>query len=215
LYLSGKAAPELRGSAIGLMVQPRSGLVHQIEHYRSWAADTGCYTETSNRPFLTWPWFAWLRALPHQDRCVFATAPDVLGDMRATLWRSEAWLPAIRALGYPAALVAQDGAEDVDLPWHCFDVLFVGGTTKWKLSSAASAVAAEAKRRDKLVHMGRVNSLRRIRAAALMGCASVDGTFLAYRARANGQTPRSARGLVELSNWLARLESEPFLPLSI
>ena len=35
---------------------------------------------------------------------------------------------------------------------------------------------AEAKRRRKWVHMGRVNSERRIRYAASIGCDSIDGT---------------------------------------
>ena len=85
------------------------------------------------------------------------------GDAAATLTRSAPFLPAIRALGYPAALVAQDGLEDLDVPWDDFDVLFIGGSTEWKLGPHARALAAEAKARGKGVHMGRVNSQRRRR----------------------------------------------------
>lgn len=57
-------------------------------------------------------------------------------------------LPKIRALGVPAALVAQDGLEDmVDrVPWDEFDVLFIGGSTAFKLlhhENALRAVAAD------------------------------------------------------------------------
>ena len=40
-----------------------------------------------------------------------------VGDAAATLTRSAPMLPRIRALGYPAALVAQDGLEHLAVPW--------------------------------------------------------------------------------------------------
>lgn len=47
----------------------------------------------------------------------------------ATLTRAEPMLPRIRATGYPAALVAQDGLEHHPVPWDLTDALFLGGTT--------------------------------------------------------------------------------------
>jgi len=155
----------------------------------SWAADNGCF----GKGYPGDPaWLAWLDELsPHAARCLFATAPDVVGHAAATLARSLPHLPAIRALGYPAALVAQDGLEHLDVPWDAFDVLFIGGTTEWKLSKAATGLVAEAKRRGKWVHMGRVNSRRRWSYAEYIGCDSVDGTFLAFGPDAN--LPRLTR----------------------
>jgi hypothetical protein len=72
----------------------------------------------------------------------------------------------------------------------------IGGTTSWKLGPAAAALAAQARRRGLWVHMGRVNSLRRLRYAAAIGCQSVDGTFLAFG---------PDRNLPELLGWLAAL----------
>ena len=46
---------------------------------------------------------------------------------------------------YLAALVAQDGLECCVIPWDAFDVLFVGGTTQWKLSDPAYVLVREAK----------------------------------------------------------------------
>jgi hypothetical protein len=89
-------------------------------------------------------------------------------------------LPRIRALGYPAALCAQDGLEDLTLPWEDFDVLFIAGSTAWKLSKAARDITYEAKLRGKWIHMGRVNSFRRLQYAAAIGCDSCDGTYLAF-----------------------------------
>jgi hypothetical protein len=134
-------------------------------------------------------YLAWLTDRQHHaDACQFVVAPDVVrgpaGELRpdaaATLARSAPMLPRIRALGFPAALVAQNGLEHLDVPWDNFDVLFIGGDDGWKEGPHAARLAAEAKARGKPVHMGRVNSLRRLRIAQAIGCDSVDGTFLAF-----------------------------------
>lgn len=63
-----------------------------------------------------------------------------------------------------------------------FDALFIGGSTEFKLSEFAATLAQMAKRRRKWVHMGRVNTRRRVRYAASIGCDSIDGTnFSMYR----------------------------------
>jgi hypothetical protein len=89
-------------------------------------------------------------------------------------------LERIRAIGYPVALVAQDGLEHQPVPWDDIDALFLGGTTTWKLSAAAADLTDEAHARGLHVHMGRINSRRRLRHAAAIGCHSADGTYLAY-----------------------------------
>ena len=152
-------------------------------HAAVWAADNGCYGH--GYPGDT-AWLRWLhRHRTHADRCLFATAPDVPGKADATLQRSMPHLTTIRALGYPAALIAQDGLERLPVPWPEFDVLFLGGTTPWKLGPAAAQLAADALRHGKPVHLGRVNSATRWHYARRLGCASVDVTFLAYAPDAN------------------------------
>jgi hypothetical protein len=144
----------------------------------TWVADNGCYG--AGYPGHA-KWYGWLSGLvEHAARCRFAVAPDVVADAAATLERSMPWLPRIRELGYPAAFVAQDGLEHLDVPWDAFDVLFVGGSTDWKLGPPARHLVAEAKARGQWVHMGRVNSHRRLRYAAHIGCDSVDGTYVAF-----------------------------------
>ena len=144
----------------------------------TWCADNGRYGKG-------WPgsdsWWRWLTSHAQDAAtCAFAVAPDVVGDARATLAESLPRLPRIRELGYRAALVAQDGLESEPVPWDAFDVLFIGGTTAWKLGPHARALAAEAIRRGKPVHMGRVNSERRWLYARAIGCTSVDGTYLTF-----------------------------------
>ena len=143
-----------------------------------WCADNGCFGKG-------WPgaraWLDWLAG--NADRvatCAFATLPDVVGDAKATLSRSLPHADAVRSLGYPVALVAQDGLENLTVPWDEIDALFIGGSTDWKLSEAARTLARTARARDKRVHMGRVNSLRRLRYASAIGCASADGTFITF-----------------------------------
>jgi hypothetical protein len=144
-----------------------------------WGADNGCFTLGDR-----WDadeWWNWLETRAGEARtCLYAAAPDVVGDAAATLVRSAPWLPRIRALGYPAALVAQDGLTVSTCPWDIFDVLFVGGSTDWKLGPVARDLVSEANRRGVWVHMGRVNSQRRWRYAEAIGCDSVDGTYLAF-----------------------------------
>lgn len=166
-----------------------------------WCADNGCFGKGYPGDA---DWFAWLSTytLEERARCVFAVAPDVVGDAAATLARSAPWLARIRALGYPAAFVAQNGAETVGVPWDDFDVLFIGGDTAWKLGPHAAALTLEARSRDKGVHMGRVNSLRRARYAAAIGCDSADGTFIAFG---------PDRNLPRVQGWMRELNDQPTL----
>ncbi|MFB9854808.1 hypothetical protein ACFFMR_30960 [Micromonospora andamanensis] len=83
------------------------------------------------------------------------------------------------------------------MPWELTDGLFRGGTTGWKLGPAAADLAAEARARGLTVHMGRVNSLRRLRHAAAIGCHSADGTCLVYAPR--HQLPRLLSWLDEVN----------------
>ena len=167
-----------------------------------WCADNGCFGKGYPGDEK---WVEWLRKnQADAGMCLFATAPDVVGDAAATLERSAPWLPVIRELGYPAALVAQDGLEDLEIPWDEFDVLFIGGSTGWKLGAAVRQLVKEAKDHGKKVHMGRVNSLRRYRYAEAIGCDTVDGTFLVFGPDKN---------LGRLQNWIRNLEDQPQLDI--
>lgn len=83
------------------------------------------------------------------------------------------------AFGAPVAFVSQDGMSDEDVPWRDIDALFVGGTSEWKTGHESGALISAAHARGKWVHMGRVNTARRLHAAVTLGCDSVDGNFLA------------------------------------
>lgn len=168
-----------------------------------WCMDNGAFSD--NWDEAKW-WRYLVKHAPYASTCLFATAPDVVGDAQGTLDRSLPWLPKIRALGYPVALVAQDGLEDMDIPWDEFDCLFIGGDPnkipEWKLGAGARWLVQEAKRRGKHAHMGRVNSHKRFRYAEAIGCDSVDGTYL---------TRGPDENLPKLLRWVRSVEDVPAL----
>lgn len=183
MYLSGCVPQTLLGDPrpdIGLMLQPGGDSVNQkVCLFSQFAADNGRFAAPER--WRGGDWLEWLAGLRrYRENCLFAVAPDCVGDAAATLELSVPYLPTIRQLGYRAAYVSQDGATSRTLPWDDFDCLFVGGTNAWKLSEASYALVAEAKARGKSTHMGRVNSLQRMVAAAVSKCDSVDGTYLKY-----------------------------------
>jgi len=110
--------------------------------------------------------------------------PDVVADHDATMTRWRDWADHVRQKGYKTAFVAQNGCTPSTMPTDA-DAIFIGGSTAWKLSSTAQRIVAHARAAGKWVHMGRVNSLRRLRIAESWGCDSVDGTLLAFAPDAN------------------------------
>jgi hypothetical protein len=184
-YFATASGPRVRermtGGVLGQIVTPAAG--NAVTPGVVWCADNGVFggKYPGDDAYLSW-----LADRAHLvDSCAFAVAPDVVCDAAATLERSLPMLPRIRALGFPAALAAQNGLEDMTVPWDAFDVLFLGGDDCWKEGPGGARLAREAKARGKGVHMGRVNSLRRLRYARRIGCDSVDGTYLAFGPHAN------------------------------
>jgi hypothetical protein len=63
-----------------------------------------------------------------------------------------------------------------DTPWDLLDCIFIGGSTAFKLGAEAARIVVEAHLLRKWVHMGRVNTQRRLQYAAAIGVDSVDGS---------------------------------------
>jgi hypothetical protein len=203
-YFANPSTPKVRDAMlagfIDCIVTPGGGSLPPAGS--RWCADNGCFGKQWRGEDAWWAWLTDKVAQSGAETCEFAVAPDVVADAAATLERSRPWLSRIRALGVPVAFVAQDGQESLPVPWDEFDVLFVGGSTEWKLSGHARTLVAEAKARGKRVHMGRVNSHRRLAYARHIGCDSADGTFIARGPDVN--LPRAL-------SWLRRLGREPEL----
>ena len=74
--------------------------------------------------------------------------------------------------------MAQDGIENLPIPWDRIDAIFIGGSTAWKLSKHAADVIRTAKLLDKWAHAGRVNSPARFEYFESLLVDSIDGTGL-------------------------------------
>jgi hypothetical protein len=197
IYLSGKSNTHLRHPRLGFLLV--LGDTRPLPNGHSpLAADNGCFKRP--QAYSDKAYAKFLARLP-RARALFATAPDVLGDHNATVDRAIPALRMIRDIGIPAAFVAQDGWRDESTPWDEFDALFIGGSTEFKFRHGRDAVLA-ANRRHKWCHMGRVNSLDRLRAAVGIGCHSADGTFIAFGPDRNG--PKMLR-------WLDSITAQPEL----
>lgn len=194
---TGSSIEHMISGDLGYIDTPRQG--NKRPEGVQWCADNGCFNDAT---FDENQWWEWLTRNKHDAaQCRFATAPDVMGDHEATLKRSAPWLPKIRELGYPAALVAQDGATPDNLPWNEFDAIFIGGTTDFKLSQTAIDIIVEGKRRKKWVHVGRINSRRRYRRFAVIAD-SCDGTYLVFGPDIN---------LPKLLTWVKEHQNSPAL----
>lgn len=146
-------------------------------------------------------WFASWGDVPG---CLFAACPDYVADARKTMQLLLAWGTRMEALGLPLALVIQDGFEDYLDPalLATLAAVFIGGSTEYKLSRAAADVVREAKRLRLWVHMGRVNSLRRLEYAYRLGVDSVDGT---------GYNTCPDHKVAEYLRWIRGIEGQPSL----
>jgi len=170
-------------------------------------------TFTANGPRANWighgRWYDWLTAQVERygaEAFLFALAPDVPFDAVGTLRMASPWLERVRDLGIPSAFAAQNDCDLYGIPWDDFDVLFLAGDTAWKIGPVAHRLTIEAKERGKWVHMGRVNSPRRLQIAEWFGCDSADGTYLKFGPDIN---------LGRLIGWLSEMSARPSLATAI
>ncbi len=198
IYLSGKKVKCT--DVLGVMLSFNAGK-QSLRGHSLFAADNGCFVQSEK--YSDEGYLAWLDKLD-RGSCLFAAAPDVVGDAEKTRDRSYPILPKIRELGFKAAFVVQDGETPDQIRWDELDAIFIGGSTGWKLGPIVPDIVSEAKKRGKWVHMGRVNSFKRMRLAAAIGCDSVDGTYLAFE-------PDNRKGKIE--EWLKILEQQPLLEM--
>lgn len=136
----------------------------------TWACDNGAFSGFDESAFL--------RMLLHLQTvggCRFVACPDVVGDHDATLVQFRVWAPRLAEWGWRPAFVAQNGCTIDNAPWEDMRALFIGGDTEYKLRGSVPLIE-EAKRRGLWVHVGRVNTLRRLDWAIARGADSVDGS---------------------------------------
>ena len=113
----------------------------------------------------------------HGGDAIFAVAPDIVCGGVDSLARSVSWLPWLLDRTSTVLIAVQNGMTDRDLRGVVGDRvgIFVGGDTAWK-ESTLPMWGALAREKGCYLHVGRVNSARRIRLCAMAGAHSFDGT---------------------------------------
>jgi len=165
-----KAASEL-GCHVEQLLTPLTRFRAQQPDCR-FAIDNGAFARFDRAGFET----LLKREYPRRELCRFVAVPDIVGSARRTLEVFDKWYDCIAT--WPLALVAQDGQEDLPIPWDLIAAIFIGGSTEWKLSFHAQTVIKAAQALGKWVHAGRVNTPARFEYFEKLGVDSIDGTGL-------------------------------------
>jgi hypothetical protein len=135
--------------------------------------DNGCFKRFNEAAFLA----LLERERPRRDLCRFVCCPDVVASAIRTLEIFDIYRHKLQ--GWPVALVAQDGLENMAIPWHLVSAIFIGGSTQWKDGAHAAAIVRAAKILGKWVHVGRINTPGRFEKFEALGADSMDGSGLA------------------------------------
>lgn len=174
-----KVCSQELGCPVEQLFTPLNGFRPQDES-AMFAIDNGAFSGFKRDAFLR----KLEREASRISLCRFVAVPDVVvigphgpvGDARRTLEVFEYWYPQL--CDWPLALVAQDGQENLPIPWDLIKAVFIGGSTAWKLSHHAAAVIRAAKSIGKWVHAGRVNTPGRFEYFEQLGVDSIDGQGL-------------------------------------
>jgi hypothetical protein len=183
LLVSGATATlrALAGSApVGHLITPHTG--NRIDGIatsgRPWAADNGCgpKRDGSAGTFDEAAFLAMCEQVAYycdhrhfnprtMRRPLWVAVPDVVGDAYATSQLWEEWAPRLDALRLPLAYVVQDGYHYGLMPQasrYRLKCAFLGGSTEFKESDEARAILRGFRSLQCLIHIGRVNSERRL-----------------------------------------------------
>lgn len=122
-------------------------------------------------------WRKMLFNLPVDNPPLWVLLPDVVADWPRTLELARLYLPLLRQVGVPVALALQDGCDFDEVLEIGPEWAFVGGSTDWKLANV-HAICEFFHVHNIRVHVGRVNTMQRMRLCQSAGADSVDGTTL-------------------------------------
>lgn len=190
------------GEHLGVLMTPQNGN-RVCSLPLPWACDNSAFSNPDDDKFWRLCMQSWGVLEYHPP--MWVAVPDVVGSHSETLrlfgWWCDWWRAELGRIPWRLAFVLQDGCAAGDVPWDDISAVFVGGSTRFKLRQSADLIA-EAKDRGKRVHLGRVNSLRRLKFAHDVGADTVDGSsFSAFPATYIGRACR----------YLESLEKSPVL----
>jgi hypothetical protein len=180
----------LRSHGWGLFVSATGSL--RTEGFSTYALDNGAWTAyRQGRPFDEG---AFLRAVELLGAgAQFLVVPDIVCGGLASLRLSELWLPRLEGVGRRRLLAVQNGMVPADVR-HLLSSqvgIFVGGDSAWK-EGTLPVWGELARKTGCYLHVGRVNTVRRIRLCRLAGTASFDGTSVTRSRRRSTSSTRLA-----------------------
>lgn len=163
----------LRGAGWRLLVSAGGPLRHEGFAY---GLDNGAWTAYSaGRPFDERLFVVALRKMGRDAD--WTVIPDIVQGGLASLDLSLRWMRRVLDETERGLIAVQDGMAPADVTGFLGPRvgLFVGGSTAWKLETLATWCAL-ARERGCWGHVGRVNTIRRIKDCSAAGATSFDGT---------------------------------------
>lgn len=170
----------LRGAGWRVLLSPATGLKNYgLPH----ALDNGAWSAFMNKTEFDEKAFQKAVAKIGSD-ADFTVVPDIVEGGVDSLSLSRRWLPWVLDRSPVALIAVQDGMGDNDiLPMLSERVgVFVGGSTAWK-EATMGRWGALCRSAGSICHVGRVNSIRRIRLCAAAGATSFDGSSVSRFAK--------------------------------
>lgn len=172
---SGRTVGLLRDAGWGFVIEPGSRPARPVDGI-PYVLDNGAWGCYMRRE--TWqldPFLALVVA--HGAGADWVVAPDIVAGGTASLDLSMSWLPQLLNLSRMVLIAVQDGMVPNDVRGVVGQSvgIFVGGSTAWKLSSLRMW-GQLAREQACHMHVGRVNTARRIRLCQDAGADSFDGT---------------------------------------
>lgn len=168
----------LRAAGWGLMVSARGVL--RTEGFDTYALDNGAWTSFQRGEAFDESAFQ-LAVDKLGERADFIVVPDIVAGGLRSLDFSLTWLERLRGVSTPMAFAVQDGMTPAMVEPYIgagrskAGYLFVGGSTEWKLATMSQWVEL-GRRKHAGIHVGRVNTVRRIKACLGAGATSFDGS---------------------------------------
>jgi len=166
-------SPEVRG-----LMHEYPGLLGNLFSPGAWQTPHGVYALDNGRfsaRGADWSERDWLKlidkAAGHPRRPEWVLCPDVVGNWKATMKDWDRWNGRLRATGWGVAVAVQDGATPEEVAAMSPNVVFVGGTTGWKLRTMQMWCKTFPR-----VHVARVNTEERAMSCFDAGAESIDGT---------------------------------------
>jgi hypothetical protein len=164
-YLAG-AHPGL----IGWIIGPKAVSHTKLRSWMPYALDNDAFSAYFNK--TEWDETLWLEMLRWADLQdhppLWVLVPDKVADRETTLLNWDKYAPEAGKHG-PLAFASQDGMEPSDVPKEA-QVVFMGGSTEWKWSNLAKWASIFPR-----MHVGRVNTIKKLTLCKELGIESVDG----------------------------------------